>query len=103
MSRTKVYMHFESEEQFLSKITEVNDGESHNKYDPYDQETFVLWPDLAKESDQVAVNENGEEYNVLVPVPGFHVDAYLTDPDSLPEELAVHVISTPDNPVHKLR
>jgi hypothetical protein len=97
MSRTKIYMHFESKDQFVEKV-------STTRYDPYDEETFVLWPDLAKETGVTFTDVDGNEHPVMEPIPGFHVDAYFQDPDNeLTEELLVHVISTPDNPVHKLR
>ena len=97
MSRTKVYMHFESEDQFVEKARST-------RYDPYDEETFVLWHDLARETGETFTDGDGNEHPVMEPIPGFHVDAYFYDPENdLTEELLVHVISTPDNPVHKLR
>jgi hypothetical protein len=93
----KIYMKFENEEEFLSKIQAL-------EYDPYDERTYALWPDLAKETSETFTDGDGNEYPVMGHIPGFHVDAYLPiDADSLPDDLRSHVIPTPDNPIHRLR
>lgn len=72
-------------------------------YDVSDEKMFVHWPGLAKETGEVATDANGNEYPVMEPVAGHHVDMYLEDNLYIPTELEPYVIATPDNPVHRLR
>ena len=93
----KIYMKFENEEEFVSKIQTL-------EYDPYDERTFVLWPDLARETGETFTDGDGNEYPLMEPISGFHVDAYLPiDSDSLPNDIRSHVIPAPDKPIHRLR
>jgi len=92
----KIYLKFEDKFECESII-----GTTEYKVD--DAKTFKHWPDMAKETGATATDSNGNEYPVMVSVPGHHVDMYIEDGLVVPSELTSYVVPTPDNPIHKLR
>jgi hypothetical protein len=92
----KVYLKFEHYSACISPIAEAN-------LDVNDTKVFQHHPGLAKETGETATDSNGNEYPVMVPVPGHHIDMYIEDDDEVPESLKDFVVPTPDNPVHRLR
>jgi hypothetical protein len=88
------------------KFTDISECETviaTTDYDVSDENMFVHWPDLAKETGAVATDASGNEYPVMVPIDGHHVDMYIADSLGTPVELAPYTVATPDNPVHRLR
>ena len=93
----KIYLKFEDVSEFETIINTTD----YNNVD--DDKTFIHWPDMAKETGETATDSNGNEYPVMVAVPGYHVDMYIEDELDIPSELTPYVVPTPDNPIHKLR
>jgi hypothetical protein len=92
----KIYLKFKDESECETII-----GTTDYKVD--DNKTFQHWPGMAKETGETATDSNDEEYPVMVPVSGYHVDMYIEDEADVPSELTSYVIPTPDNPIHRLR
>ena len=92
----KIYLKFQDEGQCETIIGTTD-------YIVDDRETFKHWTDMAKETGETATDSNDNEYPVMVPVPGHHVDMYIEDGLDVPSELTPYVIPTPDNPINKLR
>tara|TARA_B110000503_G_C6922236_1_gene319183 strand:- start:89 stop:373 length:285 start_codon:yes stop_codon:yes gene_type:complete len=92
----KIYLKFKDTSECASII-----GTTNYKVD--DRKTFVCWGELAKETGETATDSNGNEYPVMVPVSGYHVDMYIEDGLDTPSELVPYVVATPDNPIHTLR
>ena len=92
----KIYLKFTDTSECETVIATTN-------YDVSDEKMFVHWPELAKETGEVATDDSGNEYPVMVPIAGHHVDMYIEDGLDTPTELAAYIVATPDNPVHRLR
>ena len=92
----KIYLKFEDASECATII-------SGTDYRVDDDTTFKHWPDMAKETGETATDSNGNEYPIMVPVPGHHVDMYIEDDMNIPSELLPYAVATPDNPIHRLR
>lgn len=92
----KIYLKFETLEECETIIATT-------EYDVNDRKTFFHWGELAKETGETLQDSDGNDYPEMTPVTGHHVDMYIEDDSELPSELTAYQVSTPDNPVHKLR
>ena len=92
----KIYLKFENYDACISPIAEAN-------LDVSNTNVFQHWPGLAKETGETATDSDGNEYPIMVPVAGHHIDMYIEDDDDVPASLQDFVVPTPDNPIHKHR
>lgn len=92
----KIYLKFKDESECETIIGTTD-------YIGDDRKTFKHWSDMAKETGETATDSNDNEYPVMVPVPGHHVDMYIENGLDVPSELTPYVIPTPDNPINKFR
>jgi len=92
----KIYLKFDNEVAFVDAIANTD-------YVITDDKTFQIHTGLSKETGATLTDSNGNEYPEMIYIPGFHVDCYMEEDVPLPDALSSFVISTPANPVHKLR